>query len=46
MKEEAVNLNEVIGVLQLKHKDYVDGIQTCIHSHAEDQSKIRHLAGI
>ncbi|KAI8573059.1 hypothetical protein RHMOL_Rhmol01G0249200 [Rhododendron molle] len=45
MKEEAVNLNEVIGVLQLKHKDYVDGIQTCIHSHSEDQSKIKHLAG-
>ncbi|XP_058209785.1 E3 ubiquitin-protein ligase BRE1-like 2 [Rhododendron vialii] len=45
MKEEAVNLNEVIGVLQLKDKDYGDGIQTCIHSHAEDQSKIKHLAG-
>lgn len=45
MREEAVHLTEVIGVLQLKHKDYVDCLQTCIHSHAVDQSEIKHLAG-
>lgn len=45
MKEEASNLHEVIDILRLKHKEYADGIQTCIHSHSVDQSEIRRLTG-
>lgn len=45
MKEEANNLREVIDALHLKHKEYVDGIQTYVHSHSVDQSEIKRLAG-
>ncbi|KAF6149358.1 hypothetical protein GIB67_016896 [Kingdonia uniflora] len=45
MKEEAENLHKVIDILHLKHKEYEDEIQTCIHSHTADQSEIKRLAG-
>ena len=45
MKEETNNLREVIDALHLKHKEYVDGIQTYVHSHSVDQSEIKRLAG-
>ncbi|PPS04684.1 hypothetical protein GOBAR_AA15980 [Gossypium barbadense] len=45
MKEEAKNLREVIDTLHLKHKEYADGIQTYISSHATDQSEVKRLQG-
>ncbi|MBA0610546.1 hypothetical protein Godav_011373 [Gossypium davidsonii] len=45
MKEEAKNLREVIDTLHLKHKEYADGIQTYISSHATDQSDVKRLQG-
>ncbi|KAK8697439.1 hypothetical protein V6N13_113587 [Hibiscus sabdariffa] len=45
MKEEARNLHEMIRALHMKHKEYVDGIQTYISSHSTDQSEIKRLQG-
>ncbi|XP_059665044.1 E3 ubiquitin-protein ligase BRE1-like 2 isoform X2 [Cornus florida] len=45
MKEEANHLHEVIDVLHMKHKEYTDGIQAHLHSHAVNQSEIKRLAG-
>lgn len=45
MKEEAIKLREVIDVLHLKHKEYIEKIQTCISSHSFDESEIKRLAG-
>ncbi|KAK2976991.1 hypothetical protein RJ640_019211, partial [Escallonia rubra] len=45
MKEEANNLQEVINVLHLKHKEYTDRIQTYIDAHSMDQSEIKRLTG-
>lgn len=45
MKEEANHLHKVIDVLHLKHKEYADGIQTCIYNNSVDQSEIKRLAG-
>lgn len=46
MKEEAKTLREVIDTLHLKHKEYADGIQTYIISHATDQSEVKRLQGL
>jgi cupin superfamily acireductone dioxygenase involved in methionine salvage len=46
MKEEAIKLREVIDVLHLKHKEYIEKIQTCISSHSFDESEIKRLAGL
>lgn len=45
MKEEAAHLHSVIDLLNLKHKDYVERIQTCSQSHSVDQSEINRLSG-
>ena len=45
MKEEANNLRVVIDGLHLKHKEYVNEIQTYVHKHSEDRSEIKRLAG-
>lgn len=46
MKEEAIKLGEVIDILHLKHKDYIEKIQTYISSHSIDESEIKRLAGL
>ncbi|CAN0919586.1 E3 ubiquitin-protein ligase BRE1-like 2, partial [Linum grandiflorum] len=45
MREEAKSLHEVIDNLQMKHKEYVDGIQNYISTHSTEQSEISRLAG-
>ncbi|KAE8690975.1 E3 ubiquitin-protein ligase BRE1-like 2 [Hibiscus syriacus] len=45
LKEEAKNLHEMINALHMKHKEYVDGIQTYISSHSTDRSEIKRLQG-
>ncbi|PON65184.1 Cdk-activating kinase assembly factor [Parasponia andersonii] len=45
MKEEANNLNSLIDVLHLKHKEYADQIATYKSNHSLDQSEIKRLAG-
>ncbi|KAF9587252.1 hypothetical protein IFM89_039533 [Coptis chinensis] len=44
MGKEATNLRKVIDILQQKHKDYEDEIQTLIHSHSTDQVEIKRIA--
>lgn len=46
MKEEAIKLREAIGVLHLKHIEYVERIQTYIRSHSADETEIKRLAGL
>ncbi|XP_040993354.1 E3 ubiquitin-protein ligase BRE1-like 2 [Juglans microcarpa x Juglans regia] len=45
MKEEAIKLREAIGVLHLKHIEYIERIQTYISSHSADETEIKRLAG-
>ncbi|KAM4084580.1 hypothetical protein ACB094_08G143500 [Castanea mollissima] len=45
MKEEAIKLGKVIDILHLKHKEYIEKIQTYIRSHSIDESEIKRLAG-
>lgn len=46
MKEEAIKLREAIGVLHLKHIEYIERIQTYISSHSADETEIKRLAGL
>lgn len=43
--EETNCLTEIVDLLQFKHKQYADDIQTCIDNHSVDQLEIRRLAG-
>ncbi|KAL3828891.1 hypothetical protein ACJIZ3_017693 [Penstemon smallii] len=43
--EEASQLHEVVGVLNIKHKQFADEIQTYIDNHSVDQLEIKRLAG-
>ncbi|MCL7037749.1 hypothetical protein MKW94_014468, partial [Papaver nudicaule] len=45
MREEINTLSEAIGILNRKHKDYADEIQTYIISHSTDQLEIKRIAG-
>nr|XP_023874866.1 E3 ubiquitin-protein ligase BRE1-like 2 isoform X3 [Quercus suber] len=45
MKEEAIKLGKVIDILHLKHKEYIEKIQTYISSHSIHESEIKRLAG-
>lgn len=44
MKKEASRLRSMIDVLNLKHKDYDERIQSCTRSHSADQSEINRLS--
>lgn len=46
MKEEASNLQEVIDTLHAKHKEYTVGIKKFINECLQEQSDIKHLAGL
>lgn len=46
MKEEAIKLGKVIDILHLKHKEYIEKIQTYISSHSIDESEIFLYAGL
>ncbi|KAK4482945.1 hypothetical protein RD792_010118 [Penstemon davidsonii] len=43
--EEASQLHEIVGVLNIKHKQFADEIQTYIENHSVDQLEIKRLAG-
>ncbi|KAI3949145.1 hypothetical protein MKW98_026525 [Papaver atlanticum] len=45
MREEINTLSEAIDILNLKHKEYADEIQTYITSHSTDQLEIKRIAG-
>ncbi|KAF5447978.1 hypothetical protein F2P56_033487 [Juglans regia] len=45
MKDEAIKLREAIGVLHLKHIEYIERIQTYISSQSADETEIKRLAG-
>lgn len=46
MREEIKTLSEAIDILNLKHEEYADEIQTYITSHSTDQLEIKRIAGI
>ncbi|KAI3995588.1 hypothetical protein MKX01_023333 [Papaver californicum] len=45
MREEINTLSEAIDILNLKHKEYADEIQTYITSHSTNQLEIKRIAG-
>ncbi|KAI3868050.1 hypothetical protein MKX03_035266 [Papaver bracteatum] len=45
LREEINTLSEAIDILNLKHKEYADEIQTYITSHSTDQLEIKRIAG-
>ncbi|CAI0420493.1 unnamed protein product [Linum tenue] len=45
MREEARNLQEVIDILHVKHKEYMEGIENYTSMHSTEQSEISRLAG-
>ncbi|RZC83236.1 hypothetical protein C5167_046022 [Papaver somniferum] len=45
MREEIKTLSEAIDILNLKHEEYADEIQTYITSHSTDQLEIKRIAG-
>ncbi|KAI3860430.1 hypothetical protein MKW92_031225 [Papaver armeniacum] len=45
MREEINTMSEAIDILNLKHKEYADEIQTYITSHLTDQLEIKRIAG-
>lgn len=45
MLGESKHLNQMVNVLQSKHKQYADEIQSCIDNHSVDQLEIKRIAG-
>ncbi|PKI34721.1 hypothetical protein CRG98_044899 [Punica granatum] len=45
MKEEAKNLHEAVDILQQKHRECSDKVQSYATNHEVDQSEIKHLKG-